>query len=70
MKTAIDFYDKEKEANADDYDRSLFYSKERFICPECGDSVHLTGRKNNNYFSHYKKVLILLNVIGVWMETR
>ena len=55
MKTAIDFYDKEKEANADDYDRSLFYSKERFICPECGYSVHLTGRKNNNYFSHYKK---------------
>ena len=57
MKTAIDFYErgKLKEANADEYNRSSYYSKNRFICPECGEPVHLTGSKYANFFSHYKK---------------
>lgn len=57
MKTAIDFYErgKQKEADADEYDRTHFYSKDRFICPECGEPVHLTGRKSSNYFAHFKK---------------
>lgn len=57
MKTAIDFYapGKQKEADADEYDRSHYYSRERFICPECGEAVYLTGSKYSNFFSHYKK---------------
>ncbi|PLT84539.1 hypothetical protein [Mediterraneibacter gnavus] len=57
MKTALDFYarGKQKEANADEYDRSRYYSKDRFICPECGEPVHLTGSKYSNHFAHYKK---------------
>lgn len=57
MKTAIDFYErgKLKEANADEYNRAGYYSKNRFICPECGEAVHLTGSKYSNFFSHYKK---------------
>lgn len=57
MKTAIDFYarGKQKEASADDYDRKSFYIKSRFICPECGETVHLTGSKYSNHFSHSKK---------------
>ena len=45
MKTAIDRYErgKQREANADDYDRRYSYSSTRFICPECGEFVHLTG---------------------------
>lgn len=47
MKTALDFYarGKQKEANADEYDRSRYYSRDRFICPECGEAVHLTGSR-------------------------
>ncbi len=57
MKTALDFYarGKQKEANADEYDRSRYYSRDRFICPECGEAVHLTGSKYSNYFAHFKK---------------
>lgn len=57
MKTAIDFYTrgKQKEANADEYDRKHFYSRNRFLCPECGEPVHLTGSKYSNHFSHFKK---------------
>lgn len=57
MKTAIDFYarGKQREANADEYNRSNLYSRNRFICPECGEPVHLTGSKYSNFFSHYKK---------------
>lgn len=57
MKIAIDFYErgKLKEANADEYNRSSYYSRNRFICPECGEPVHLTGSKYSNFFSHYKK---------------
>ena len=57
MKRAIDFYarGKQKEADADEYDRNSYYSKERFICPECGEPVHITSRKNRNYFAHFKK---------------
>lgn len=57
MKTALDFYarGKQKEANADEYDRSRYYSKDRFICPECGEPVHLTGSKYSNHFAHFKK---------------
>lgn len=57
MKTALDFYarGKQKEANANEYDRSYSYSKTRFICPECGEAVFLTGNKINNHFAHYKK---------------
>lgn len=55
MKTALDFYarGKQKEANADEYDRSRYYSRDRFICPECGEAVHLTGNGKNNHFAHY-----------------
>lgn len=55
MKTALDFYarGKQKEANADEYDRFRCYSRDRFICPECGEAVHLTGNGKNNYFAHY-----------------
>ena len=57
MKTALDFYarGKQKEANADEYDRSRYYSKDRFICPECGEPVHLTGNRYRNHFAHFKK---------------
>lgn len=57
MKTALDFYErgKQKEANADDYDRSRYYSRDRFICPECGEVVYLTGNKDSNHFAHFKK---------------
>ena len=57
MKTAIDFYErgKLKEANADEYNRLSYYSRNRFICPECGEPVHLSGSKYSNFFSHYKK---------------
>ena len=56
MKTALDFYDrgKQKEVNADEYDRSQSYSRNRFICPECGEAVHLTGNRNSNHFAHFK----------------
>ena len=55
MKTALDFYarGKQKEANADEYDRSRYYSRDRFVCPECGEAVHLTGNGKNNHFAHY-----------------
>lgn len=55
MKTALDFYarGKQKEANADEYDRFRCYSRDRFICPECGEAVHLTGNGKNNHFAHY-----------------
>lgn len=57
LKTAIDFYarGKQKEADADEYERSNLYSRSRFICPECGEAVHLTGSKYSNFFAHYKK---------------
>ena len=57
MKTALDFYErgKQKEANADEYDRSRYYSKDKFICPECGEAVHLTGSRYSNHFAHFKK---------------
>ncbi len=57
MKTALDFYarGKQKEANADEYDRSQYYSRNRFICPECGEAVHLTGSRYSNHFAHFKK---------------
>ncbi len=46
---------KQKEANADEYDRSRYYSRDRFICPECGEAVHLTGSRYSNHFAHFKK---------------
>lgn len=57
MKTAIDFYErgKEKEANADEYNHLQWYSSDRFICPVCGERVFLTRGKYTNHFSHYKK---------------
>lgn len=57
MKTALDFYarGKQKEANADEYDRSRYYSRDRFICLECGEAVYLTGNKDSNHFAHFKK---------------
>lgn len=57
MKTAIDCYarGKQREANADEYSRGRSYFQGRFICPECGELVHLTGSKYSNHFSHYKK---------------
>lgn len=57
MKIAIDFYarGKQKEVDADEYDRTRYYSKDRFICPECGEPVHLTSGKKRNHFAHFKK---------------
>lgn len=58
MKTAIDFYakGKQKEANANEYERRSDYAQSRFICPECGEAVFLTGSKYSNHFSHFKKM--------------
>lgn len=57
MKTAIDCYarGKQREASADEYSRERIYYQGRFICPECGELVHLTGSKYSNHFAHYKK---------------
>ena len=57
MKTALDLYErgKQKEVNADEYNRTWDYSRSRFICPECGEAVHLTGSKYSNHFAHYKQ---------------
>lgn len=57
MKTALVVYErgKQKEVNADEYDRFRDYSRDRFICPECGEPVHLTGSKYSNHFAHYKQ---------------
>lgn len=57
MKTALDFYErgKQKEVNADEYDRSRYYSRNRFICPECGEAVYLTGNKDSNHFTHLRQ---------------
>lgn len=57
MKTALDCYGrgKQKECNADEYIVGSVYSRERFICPECGESVHLRRSKYSNYFAHYKR---------------
>lgn len=57
MKTALDCYGrgKQKECDADEYEVGSFYSRERFICPECGEFVHLTRGKYSNCFAHYKR---------------
>lgn len=57
MKTALDYYSrgKQKESNADDYNVNSYYHRGRFICPECGEDVHLRKSKYSNYFAHYKK---------------
>lgn len=57
MKTALDCYGrgKQKESDADEYTVGSFYSRERFICPECGEFVHLRRSKYSNYFAHYKR---------------
>lgn len=57
MKTALDCYGrgKQKESSADEYIVNSYYSRERFICPECGEFVHLRRSKYSNYFAHYKK---------------
>lgn len=57
MKTALVFYErgKQKEVNADEYDRLQNYGGSRFICPECGEAVFLTGNKDSNHFAHYKQ---------------
>lgn len=57
MKTAIDCYDrgKQKEIDADQFPRKLRASFGRFICPECGEYVHLKSSKYSNFFAHYKK---------------
>lgn len=57
MNTAIDFYSrgKEKEAEAKDYSTSYWYPRGRFICPECGEEVYLSRSKYKNFFKHYKR---------------
>lgn len=57
MKTAIDFYDrgKMKESNADEYSSGGYYFKGRFICPECGEPVHISKSRYSNFFSHFQK---------------
>ena len=42
MNTAIDFYSrgKEKEAEANEYTLPGYYPLGRFICPECGECVY------------------------------
>lgn len=58
MKTALDCYsrEKQKESSADEYMVSSYYSRERFICPKCGEFVHLRRSKYSNYFAHYKRL--------------
>lgn len=67
MKTALDFYErgKQKEANADEYDRSRYYSKDKFICPECGEAVHLTEAGTVIILRILKRVKYLQSVIDV-----
>lgn len=57
MKSAIDNYDigKQQEFSANRYSRNRSYPKGRFRCPECGEDVFLTGRNNENHFSHFQK---------------
>lgn len=57
MNTAIDFYTrgKEKEAEANDYTLPGFYPMGRFICPECGEEVFLSRSKYKNFFKHRKR---------------
>lgn len=57
MKTALDFYErgKLKESNADDYNANLYYSGNRFICPECGEPVYIRPSKYANFFVHHKR---------------
>ena len=57
MKTAIDFYSrgKEKEAEANEYTLPGFYPMGRFICPECGEEVFLSRSKYKNFFKHRKR---------------
>lgn len=57
MKTAIDFYDrgKMKESSADEYSSGGYYFKGRFICPECGEPVHISRSRYSNFFSHFQK---------------
>lgn len=57
MNTAIDFYSrgKEKEAEANDYTLPGYYPAGRFICPECGEEVFLSRSKYKNFFKHRKR---------------
>lgn len=57
MKTALDYYvrGKQKESNADDYNSNSSYVKGRFICPECGEPVHIRPSKYANFFVHYSR---------------
>ena len=57
MNTAIDFYSrgKEKEAEANEYTLPGFYPIGRFICPECGEEVFLSRSKYKNFFKHRKR---------------
>ena len=59
MKTAIDFYarGKMKESNADDFP-AIKYPKNKFVCPECGENVHLCSGIYSNHFSHYTVIII------------
>lgn len=58
MKTALDCYSrgKQKESSADEYIVNVHYPRERFVCPECGEFVHLRRIKDSNYFAHNKKL--------------
>ena len=57
MNTAIDFYSrgKEKEAEANEYTLPGYYPLGRFICPECGEEVFLSRSKYKNFFKHRKR---------------
>lgn len=57
MNTAIDFYSrgKEKEAEAKDFTSSAWYPRGRFICPECGEDVCLNRSKYKKFFRHYRR---------------
>lgn len=59
MNTAIDFYSrgKEKEAEANEYTLPGYYPLGRFICPECGEEVFLSRskykKKQVKYYDQY-----------------
>lgn len=57
MKTAIDnyFLGKVREVSANEFSRGYSTWPGRFVCPECGEEVHLSHNKNSMHFSHYQK---------------
>lgn len=57
MKTAIDNYSlgKQKEIQAESFERGNKFPLRRFTCPECGEDVFWRPSKYSKHFSHYQK---------------